>query len=294
MKIAIASGKGGTGKTTVATNLAYVASRTGRRVAYLDCDVEEPNGHIFLNPEITHREPVGILVPRVDEDECSLCGKCGEICQYSAIVCLGKKVLVFPELCHACGGCRLVCPEDAIAEVLREMGLLETGRAGAIQFVQGILNIGEAMKLSDEDIDDLNRGGLLHDIGKLGISPEILDKPGKLTPEERTAMEKHVRLGARILEPISAYSKIIPIVLQHHERFNGKGYPDGLEGESISLSARIFAVADSFEAMTSDRPYRKAFDRNNAIGIIEESAGNDFDPQVVKAFLKVMTSETRE
>lgn len=107
-------------------------------------------------------------------------------------------------------------------------------------------------------------------------------------------MEKHVRLGARILEPISAYSKIIPIVLQHHERFNGKGYPDGLEGESISLSARIFAVADSFEAMTSDRPYRKAFDRNNAIGIIEESAGNDFDPQVVKAFLKVMTSETRE
>ena len=156
------------------------------------------------------------------------------------------------------------------------------------------VRIGEAMKLSEEDIDDLNRGGLLHDIGKLGISPEILDKPGKLTPKERTAMEKHVRLGARILEPISAYSKIIPIVLQHHERFNGNGYPDGLEGESISLGARIFAVADSFEAMTSDRPYRKAFDRNNALGIIEESAGNDFDPKVVKAFLKVMTSEAGE
>ncbi|MGB2986377.1 MAG: ATP-binding protein [Phycisphaerae bacterium] len=145
MKIAVASGKGGTGKTTVATNLAYVASRNGRSAAYLDCDVEEPNGHIFLKPEITHREPVGTLIPRVDEEKCSLCGKCAKICQYSAIVCLGEKVLVFPELCHACGGCRLVCPEDAIAEVLREMGLLETGRAGAIQFVQGTLNIGEAM-----------------------------------------------------------------------------------------------------------------------------------------------------
>ena len=145
MKIAVASGKGGTGKTTVAANLAYVASRNGQSVAYLDCDVEEPNGHIFLKPEITYREPVGLLVPRVDEDECSLCGRCGEICQYSAIVCLGKKILVFPELCHACGGCCLVCPEDAITEVPREMGLLESGRAGAIQFVQGTLNIGEAM-----------------------------------------------------------------------------------------------------------------------------------------------------
>ena len=154
--------------------------------------------------------------------------------------------------------------------------------------------IGEAMKLSDKDVHDLNQGGLLHDIGKLGIPPEILDKPAKLTPAERKTMEKHVRLGARILEPISAYSKIIPIVLQHHERFNGKGYPDGLEGESISLGARIFAVADSFEAMTSDRPYRKAFDRNDAVGIIEESAGSDFDPQVVKAFLNVMASEARD
>jgi MinD superfamily P-loop ATPase len=145
MKMAVASGKGGTGKTTVATNLAYVASRDGRSVAYLDCDVEEPNGHIFLKPEITQRKPVGNLIPRVDEEKCTLCGKCGEICQYSAIVCLAKKVLVFPELCHACGGCRLVCPDHAITEIPREMGLLETGRAGAIQFVQGALNVGEAM-----------------------------------------------------------------------------------------------------------------------------------------------------
>jgi len=145
MKIAIASGKGGTGKTTVATNLAHVASRNGRDVAYLDCDVEEPNGYIFLKPEITNSEPVGNLIPEVDEKACTHCGQCGEICQYSAIVCIGEKVLVYPELCHGCGGCWLVCPVGAITAVSRQIGLLEVGRAGQIHFVQGLLNIGEAM-----------------------------------------------------------------------------------------------------------------------------------------------------
>jgi MinD superfamily P-loop ATPase len=145
MKIAIASGKGGTGKTTVATNLACVASRNGQSVAYLDCDVEEPNGHIFLKPQISESKPIGNLIPEVDEAKCIHCGKCGEICQYSAIVCVGEKVLVYPEMCHACGGCALVCPTGAITETPREMGKLETGQAGAIQFVQGLLNIGEVM-----------------------------------------------------------------------------------------------------------------------------------------------------
>ncbi len=145
MQIAIASGKGGTGKTTVATNLAYVASRTGLRTAYLDCDVEEPNGHIFLKPEIVDRKPVGNPIPRVDAEKCTLCGECGEICQYSAIVHVGERVLVYPELCHGCGGCSLVCPADAITEVSREIGVLETGRAGPIEFAQGLLHIGQAM-----------------------------------------------------------------------------------------------------------------------------------------------------
>ena len=145
MQIAIASGKGGTGKTTFATNLAYVASLGSQRVAYLDCDVEEPNGHIFLKPEITHRQSVGNLIPRVDAEKCTLCGQCGEICQYSAIVCVGQKVLVYPELCHGCGGCTLVCPTGAITEELCEIGTLETGRAAQIDFAQGLLNIGKAM-----------------------------------------------------------------------------------------------------------------------------------------------------
>jgi MinD superfamily P-loop ATPase len=145
MRIAVASGKGGTGKTTVATNLAAVASRDGRSVAYLDCDVEEPNGHIFLKPQITRTEPIGSLTPQVDEEKCTHCGTCAGICQYGAIACLGDKVLVYPELCHACGGCGLACPADAITETFRPIGRLETGHAGPIPFVRGVLNVGEPM-----------------------------------------------------------------------------------------------------------------------------------------------------
>ncbi len=169
MQISIASGKGGTGKTTVATNLAYVASRGGRSVAYLDCDVEEPNGHIFLKPEITDRRSVGNVIPQVDLQKCTLCGECGEICQYSAIVRVGEKVLVYPELCHGCGGCSLVCPADAITEVAREIGVLETGHAGTIQFVQGLLNVGEAM--SPPVIKAVKSTGLRTDLAIVDAPP---------------------------------------------------------------------------------------------------------------------------
>ena len=145
MQIAIASGKGGTGKTTVATNMAYVASRNGRSVAYVDCDVEEPNGHIFLKPQFDSTTHVGTLIPKVDESKCTNCGECGEICQYSAIVSAGHAVLVFAELCHGCGGCSLVCSSDAITEILHETGKVQVGSAGPIAFVHGLLNVGQAM-----------------------------------------------------------------------------------------------------------------------------------------------------
>jgi putative nucleotidyltransferase with HDIG domain len=153
------------------------------------------------------------------------------------------------------------------------------------------LKIGKILGLSKEEIDTLRRGGLLHDLGKIGVPPEILDKPGKLTEEEEKIMRQHAELGARILEPISAYAEVIPMVLQHHERFSGAGYPSGIEGMAISLGARIFAVADSFDAMTSDRPYRKAMDRDRAIEIIKQESGKQFDPNIVQAFLQVMAQE---
>jgi MinD superfamily P-loop ATPase len=145
MILAIASGKGGTGKTTVATNLAYAAWRAGKTVHLLDCDVEEPNCHIFLKPEIEHSETVSLPVPAVDEDKCTGCGECARICQYSAIISLGQKALTFPELCHGCGGCKLVCPEAAISWMEREIGVLESGTGEGFAFRQGRLRIGEAM-----------------------------------------------------------------------------------------------------------------------------------------------------
>ena len=146
LRIAVASGKGGTGKTTLATNLAAVLASTDKgRVTYLDADVEAPNGHIFLHPEIRDQIAVRMPVPVVDEDRCTLCGRCAEFCQYSAIVSLGRQVLVFPELCHGCGGCRLVCPEEAIQEIDRRIGVVETGRAGSISFVQGRLDVGHPL-----------------------------------------------------------------------------------------------------------------------------------------------------
>ena len=145
MIVAIASGKGGTGKTTVATNLARVGSAGGARVHLCDCDVEEPNCHIFVKPVIDRHETVSLSVPKVSQLKCSACGQCAEICAFGAIVCIKNQVLTFPELCHGCTACRTVCPQDAITEGRREIGCLESGRAAGCKFSQGRLRIGEAM-----------------------------------------------------------------------------------------------------------------------------------------------------
>jgi MinD superfamily P-loop ATPase len=141
--ISVASGKGGTGKTLVATSLALSLEKGETQL--LDCDVEEPNDHIFLKPAFTHREAVFIPVPRVDEGKCTYCGKCAEVCAYNAIAVMKEKVIIFPELCHGCGACSYLCPEEAISEERREIGVVESGHSDGIQFVQGRLSIGEAM-----------------------------------------------------------------------------------------------------------------------------------------------------
>ena len=142
--IAIASGKGGTGKTTVAVHLAAWLAGRGEAVQYLDCDVEEPNGHLFLKPVIETAEPAAIPVPVVDNDRCTACGQCAAVCEFNAIAML-KKPMVFTELCHGCGACTLVCPVEAIREEPRAIGTVETGQAGPIRFAQGRLNVGEPM-----------------------------------------------------------------------------------------------------------------------------------------------------
>jgi len=141
MVISVASGKGGTGKTTVAVNLALSIPN----VQLLDCDVEEPNAHIFIKPAIKSKIPVSIPVPEIDKSKCNFCGKCQKVCAYNAIAVLKKDVLVFKELCHGCGACAYLCPEKAIREIQRVVGVVEIGAKGDLQFVHGKLNIGEAM-----------------------------------------------------------------------------------------------------------------------------------------------------
>jgi MinD superfamily P-loop ATPase len=155
MRIAVASGKGGTGKTTVATSLALslnagVEQALPESVSlpplFIDCDVEAPNAHLFLKPVFEQRQEVGIQIPRVDEARCTHCGKCAEVCQYHAIAVLGKKTMVFPQLCHGCGSCTWICPEDAISETLDVMGTLERGPTpSGVDFARGVLDIGEPM-----------------------------------------------------------------------------------------------------------------------------------------------------
>ena len=145
MRIVVASGKGGTGKTTVSTSLAIVASKK-ESTRFLDCDVEAPNAALFLKPKMDMHKEVGILIPQVDENTCTYCGKCAEVCQFHAIAVIGKKIMIFPELCHGCGSCTLVCPEKSISEHLEVMGILESGiTEQGIDFAHGIMNVGEPM-----------------------------------------------------------------------------------------------------------------------------------------------------
>jgi MinD superfamily P-loop ATPase len=144
MIISVASGKGGTGKTLVATSLALSLS-DNHKLQLLDCDVEEPNANILLHLAINESQRVYIPIPKVDETKCTYCGKCAEVCAYNAIAVLKEKVLVFPELCHGCGACSYLCPESAITEEGREIGLVERGNSGNLELIQGKLNVGEAM-----------------------------------------------------------------------------------------------------------------------------------------------------
>lgn len=149
------------------------------------------------------------------------------------------------------------------------------------------LKIARAYGLDASGLDIIARGSLLHDIGKIAVPTEILNKPGPLTSEEYDLMKEHPRTGARILEPIQEYDSLIPIVLHHHEWFDGRGYPAGIAGEAISIEARIVAVADVFDALTSSRPYRRGMELSEAHRIICGASGTQFDPRVIDAFRQV-------
>jgi putative nucleotidyltransferase with HDIG domain len=155
------------------------------------------------------------------------------------------------------------------------------------------LKIGREIGLSGDEIDVLHAGGLLHDVGKIGTPVHLLDKPGPLTPEERVQVQEHVMTGVRILGPLPGFEKYIPIVREHHEWFNGNGYPQGIAGENISFLARVLAVADVYDALISDRPYRMGMPLHKVETVIRDSSGTQFDPRVVDAFLRVLARESK-
>jgi len=186
--ITVASGKGGTGKTTVAVSLALSLAESANPAhpLFLDCDVEEPNAALFLRPTIQERREVGQMIPEVDLEKCTYCGRCAEVCQYNAIAVVPQKVLVFPELCHGCGSCTLNCPTAAIHEVLDVIGTVERGWAGPVEFAQGTMNVGEPMAVPI--IRQLKQWAIPPDAstglgGTPGDRPVILDaSPGTACP----------------------------------------------------------------------------------------------------------------
>lgn len=153
------------------------------------------------------------------------------------------------------------------------------------------VEIAREIGLRDKDLEYIKLCSLLHDIGKIGIYDDVLDKADKLTDEEFELVKKHTEKGAEILKPIKQLQDVILGVLHHHERYDGKGYPEGLRGEDIPLCARILSVADSFDSMTADRPYRPSPGKEFAISEIKRCSGTQYDPKVVEAFLKILSRE---
>jgi HD-GYP domain-containing protein (c-di-GMP phosphodiesterase class II) len=154
--------------------------------------------------------------------------------------------------------------------------------------------IAKHMKMPPHEIEQVKYAGLLHDIGKIGVREHILNKPGKLTPLEFSEIKKHPELGAKIIADVPFLKSLVPLVLHHHEFFGGGGYPNGIKSGEIPFGARILSVSDAFEAMTSDRPYRKSMPQEVAFSILETQRGIQFDPDIVDTFSEAMRSAKEE
>lgn len=153
------------------------------------------------------------------------------------------------------------------------------------------MDLAREMHLSEMELKAVEYGALLHDIGKIAIPESILCKPGKLTPEEFETMKTHATIGAKILEPVRFPFPVVEVVRSHHERYDGTGYPDGLKGDEIPIGARILAVTDVYDALTTDRAYRRAWSRNETMLYLQKHMGSHFDPHVVSAFLRILRRE---
>ncbi len=156
------------------------------------------------------------------------------------------------------------------------------------KMVSIVKEVGRKLGLEKKDVINLERAAVLHDLGKIGISDSILRKKGRLTKKEYEEIKRHPVIGAEIIRSIHFLKDVVPLILHHHERFDGSGYASGLKGGNIPVGARVLAVADVYQALISDRPYRRAYPKRTAIKIIREGSGTEFDPEVVRAFLETI------
>jgi HD-GYP domain-containing protein (c-di-GMP phosphodiesterase class II) len=195
---------------------------------------------------------------------------------------------------------------DLSVDLAREMGIDDEKQLKSIEEGARFHDLGEVelelQKASPDvreriswyiGISDIRKCGFFHDIGKVKIPDSILNKPGRLTDEEFEIIKKHPVIGEQILSSIASLRDVLPVVRHHHERWDGKGYPDRLSGDNIPFEARIVSVADAYDAMVSDRPYRKGMSAEKAIEELEKCAGSQFDPLIVKAFMKVLKKRVR-
>ncbi len=200
--------------------------------------------------------------------------------EIARVLPMRRKKESFPELLFEC--------LRAIVSSLEEKDSYTHGHS--LRVAEYAVILGEALELSESELRDLELSALLHDIGKIGIPDYVLLKPGRLTKSEFEIMKSHPVRTARILEKISALDRIIPGVKYHHERWDGLGYPDGLRGEEIPLFARIILIADTYDAMTSTRPYRLALDKSVAFEELRRCSGTQFDGQLVETFIAAIES----
>lgn len=271
MKVVIASGKGGTGKTTVSASLVAVWERP---VWAMDLDVEEPNLHLFLNPEITHRKRAEMPVPEVNEALCNHCGKCAELCQFKAISVLGEVVLTFPEMCHGCGGCMAICPEKAIRTGFRELGEISWGRAGEAGFIMGSLRIGEAMS---PPLMKAVKAELKHLVSGDDADLIVDAPPGVSCPAVNAVMDSDVIILVTEPTPFGLYDLRLA-----HKAFSPVGVPMGVVVNRAGLGddALYRYCEENGLAILAEIPY----DRGIAEAYSEGRLIADYSPQMNRRF----------
>jgi MinD superfamily P-loop ATPase len=222
MKIAVASGKGGTGKTTVSSSLISV---WGSPVIAMDLDVEEPNLHLFLNPEFTGHRTANMEIPKIDDALCNKCGKCGELCQFKAISLMGEVLMTFPEMCHGCGGCMAICPEGALTKDFRKLGEITWGKSGNNEFIMGRLRVGEAMSPPLMRAVKEKLGEMLDGSSEEGIPKDVIidAPPGVSCPAINAVMDSDLIILVTEPTPFGFYDMKLA-----HEAFTPMGKPMGV------------------------------------------------------------------